>query len=113
MKQFVIYDSKEIIKDICYTDDKYIASSELPYGIYRICEKKIKMDRKTKKQLKKALLIMKKGNEIRISVQIKTHYINDETQKVEFYRKPRIQVIGGKLKFYKIKGRGYINEANK
>ena len=103
VKQVVIYDSKNIIKDICYTEDNYIASLELAYGTYRICEKKVKLDRKTKKQLKKAMLIIKKGNEIGMRVQIKTLYINGGIQKVEFYRKPLIQVYGGKLKFYKIK----------
>ena len=103
VKQVVIYDSKNIIKDICYMEDNYIASLELAYGTYRICEKKLKLDRKTKKQLKKAMLIMKKANDIGRSVQIKTHYINGGTQKVEFYRKPRIQVIGGQLEFWKLK----------
>lgn len=107
MKQVLIYDSKNIIKDICYMEENYIASLELAYGTYRISVKKMMLDRKIKKQLKKAILIMKKGNKIGMSVQIKTHYINGGTQKVEFYRKPRIQVYGGKLKFYKIKEKTY------
>lgn len=102
MKQFIVYDSKNVVKDAIYIQDGYnISSVPLPYGTYRICERKIKMDRKTKKQLKKALLMMLVARQYNMSVSVKTHYINGGTQEVEFYRKPRIRVRGGKLKFYK------------
>lgn len=100
MKQVVIYDSKGIIKDICYMEDNYMPSSELEYGIYRICIKEAKLDRKTKKAIKKAIL-MKIERRLGVCVQIKTHYINRGTLQEEFYRKPKIQVYGGQLKFYK------------